>query len=193
MNNEPSDCAVTRRASSDTSSFVKSSSWPLLQNAIRQPVPGMNDINSVIVPPEDTVVYDMVTTVPCQPIEDQDALYISIGHSSLRNRGDETINFDGPFREDDDCSDCTTDEAIEGSSCVQIIDPNYSRPQIPQSNWLEDNSPLMMQDGSTQSVTISAPSTTNGKMHSGKSECVCNVLYLYIQTIQVHMLTVVQR
>lgn len=88
------------------------------------------------------------------------------------------------------CSDCTTNEAIEGSSCAQI---NYLEPQIPQSNWFEDNSPLVMQDGSTQSVKISAPSTTNGKMHSGGCECVCNVLYLYVQIVQVHMLTAVQR
>lgn len=62
----------------------------------------MNDINSAIASPEDTVVYDTITTVPYQPVEDQDALYVSISHSSLCNR-DETINFDGPFYEDDDC------------------------------------------------------------------------------------------
>ena len=78
-----------------------------------QPVPGMNNINSVIAPLEDTCsgvryMYSY-TTVTCQPVEEQDALYSyvsgSISHS-LRNRGDETINFDGPFCEDDDCSDC---------------------------------------------------------------------------------------
>ena len=183
MNNELNDFAVTRRALPDTSSFVKSSSWSLLQNTIRQQFPGMNDINSVIVPPEDTAVYDKVTTVPCQPVEDQDALYISISHSSLRNRADETINFDGPFSEDDDCSDCPTDEAIEGSSCVQVTHPNHS--------------PMVIQDGSTQGVTISAPtSTTSGKMHSGRCECVYIMSYnisACTQTVQVHMLTVVRR
>ena len=178
MNNESSDYAVTRRAPLVASSFVKSSSWPLLQNAIRQPIPGMNDNNSVMAPLQDTVVYDTVTTVPCQPAEDQDALYISINHSSLHNKGDEAINFDGPFSEDDDCSDFTTDEAVEGSSCVQIIDPNYCKPQTPQSNWVEDNSPLVIRDGSapTSGTISTSTSTTSGKIHSGKCNCACNVL-----------------
>ena len=61
----------------------------------------MNDINSIITPPKDTVVYDTVIMVPCQLSKDQDALYTSISFSSLHSyRVDKTINFDGPFCED---------------------------------------------------------------------------------------------
>ena len=61
-----------------------------------------------------------------------DTLYTSISHSSrssLRNRGYETINFDGPLREDGtgDYSDFTTDEAIEGCSCAVPQTGNRSK------------------------------------------------------------------
>ena len=163
---EPNNHAVTTRDSS-VSAFVKSSSWPSLQNALCQPITRTDDINRVIPYAQDTAIYDKVTTVPCQPAEDQDALYISTNYSSLPNKADETIDINGPFCEGlsgyvDDYSDYGTNQCEEEG--IQFLVPNYCKPQSPQSHWLED-SPLVMQDEHSPTITVSVPSstTTSGK------------------------------
>ena len=182
VSNESND-ALTRRVPS-TSSFVKSSSWPILQNALRQPITGMDDINSNVPCPQDTctVMYDNITTIPCQPAEDKDAHYISTNHSSLPNKADEAIDMTGPFCEGlsgcvDDYSDYSTNQ-FEAEEGIQIIIPVYCKPQIPQSNWLDD-SPLVMQDEPNPSMTISMPtSTSNGKKNLCR--CVICIIMFYM-------------
>ena len=67
-------------------------------------------------------------------------------------------------------SDFTADKAVEGSSYVQMADTDYCKAQIPQSNWLEDSSPLVMQDGSTPT------SISSGKPHLDRCRHVhCNI------------------
>ena len=77
MDYESSDYTVIRRAPSANSSVAKSLSWPLLQCAsICHPF-YINDINDATVLSQykqDAMSYDKVTTVSCQPTEDQVAM-----------------------------------------------------------------------------------------------------------------------
>ena len=168
-NNESSDCAVTRRAPSAASSVVKSPSWPLLQNAnTRYPFNESNVINDVTLLSQykqETVSYDKVTTVSCQPAEDQNAIYTSIKSSSLPNKG-EKIDITGPFCEGlsgdiDDYSDYSTNDPEEGSLCIHAITPNFYIPDSPQPVLVEESS-LVLPDGPSQSISACA---TSGKRH----------------------------
>ena len=91
MDHESSDYTVTRRAPSATSTVAKSLSWLLLQCASTRHPFYMNDINDATVLPQykqDTMSYDKVTTVSCQPTEDQVAMYISNKLLSLPNKSE---------------------------------------------------------------------------------------------------------
>ena len=177
-NDESMDHAVTRKAHSVTSSLEKSSSWPLLQSAAtRHLFNESNDINDVTLLPQckqDTIACDnKVTTISCQPTEDQDAMYVSTKSSSLPNKG-ENIELTGPFCEGlsgdiDDYSDYSTNDPEEGSLCMLSTVPNFYIPDSPQPVFVEE-SPLVLPDGPSQSISDCALTTT-----SGKRRCVCVV------------------
>ena len=161
-------------AGNEASNHVVTTSSPILQNTLLQPITGMDDINSIIACPQDTLAYD-ITTVPCQPAEDKDTLFISTNHSSLPNKADETIVMIEPFCEGlsgcvDDYSYYSTDQ-FEVEEGIQYIVPIYCKPQIPQFHWFEDcplvvqDCPLVVQDEHSPTITILVPSSTTG---SGK-------------------------
>ena len=166
VSNEPSGHVVTRKASSALN-IAKSPSWPSFKYAI-QPMTAMNGIDKVPLS-QDTPVHhdDDITTTSCQPAEEQDALYFSINHSSLHNKGDETMDINGPFCEGlsgciDDYSDYSTNKAEEGSYCLLTFVPNYYIPENPPI-IVVDESPLVLQDGPNEVITVSVPTSTSGK------------------------------
>ena len=179
VNNELMDHAVTRKAHSVTSSLGKSPSWPLLQKAAtRHLFHESNDINDGNLLPrceQGTLAYDdKVTTISYQPTEDQDTMYVSTKSSSLPNKG-EKIDLTGPFCEGlsgdiDDYSDYSTNDADpeEGSLCMQMVSPRFYIPDSPQPVFVEE-SPLMLPDGPSQSISACVLTTASGERHV----CVC--------------------
>ena len=167
VSDEPSGHVATRKASS-ASKIVKS---PTLKDAVR-PMTAMNDIDSVTVPQDIRHDDNDVTTISHQPAKEQDAMYFSVTHSSLHNKGnDEAMDINGPIRPFceglsgcvDDYSDYSTNEAEEGSYCLSAFVPvNYYMPENPQPIVVEE-SPLVFQD---EALTVSVPSTSS----SGKKE-----------------------
>lgn len=167
VSNEPTSHVVTRKAPSATK-IVKSPSWPTLKHAIR-PMTAMNDVDSVILPQDLHHDDNNVTTTSCQPAEEQDVLYFSVNHSSLHNKGNETMDINGPIRPFceglsgcvDDYSDYSTNEAEEGSYCLSTFVPvNYYIPENPLPITVEE-SPLVLQDGPNEALTVSFPTSSN--------------------------------
>ena len=106
-----------------------------------------------------------VTTTCHQPVEGRDVQYFSLDPSSLHNKEHEEIDVNGPYCEGlsediDENSDCSTIDPEEGSSCEQIVPVVFHMPERPQPIMLEV-SPLVIQDGSMEFITTSAPSSTN--------------------------------
>ena len=134
----------------------------------------MNDINSVPLSQDIVVRHDDndVTMSSCQPAEEQDMLYFSVNNSSLHNKGNETMDFNGPFCEGlsrciDDYSDYSTNDAEEGSFCSSKFVPvHYYIPKNPVPIVMEE-SPLVLQDG--QAVTISVATNASTTSTSGKN------------------------
>ena len=167
VNNEPSSHEATRKASS-AANIVKSPSWPTLKHAVR-PMTAMNGIDSVTLPQDMPVCHhddNDVTTTSCQPAEEQDALYFSVNHSSLHNKGNEAMDINRPFYEGlsrDNYSDYSTYEAEEGSNYLSTFVPiNYYIPENPLPIMVEE-SPVVFQDGPNEIITVSAPTSSSGK------------------------------
>lgn len=169
VSNEPSDHVTTRKVSS-ASGLVKSPSWPSFKDAFYQSITATNDFtgtSSFLLTRhrQDTMEYhnpssdDKDITTCYQPVEERDVFYVSTSHSSVQNKGDEKIDMNGPL-----CEDHSANVAEETSSCLQTIGQvTYCMSQIPQPIWLDEDSPLVILDGSSQPITISVPTSSSGK------------------------------